>query len=192
VHELPATPYAYLLGLYLGDGWIATMHRGSYCLRLFLDSRYPGIIREAAAAIARVNPGKRVQMSLRKSNDVILGSYWKHWPTVLPQHGPGPKHARPIVLAPWQRAITERRPEAFLRGLIHSDGSRYRAVVRVKGREYVYDRYCFSNRSEDIKALFCEHLDLLGVHWTRPHDREIAIATRAGVAKLDAFVGPKR
>jgi hypothetical protein len=53
-------------------------------------------------------------------------------------------------------------------------------------------RYGFSNRSNDIKAIFCEHLDLLGIAWTRPNDKDIAVATRAGVAALDEFVGPKR
>jgi hypothetical protein len=92
----------------------------------------------------------------------------------------------------WQQRITTRHPDAFIRGLIHSDGCRYRAVIRSRGREYVYTRYSFSNRSEDIKGLFCTHLDQLGIHWTRPNDQQIAVATRAGVAALDAFVGPKR
>jgi hypothetical protein len=32
----------------------------------------------------------------------------------------------------------------------------------------------------------------IGIEWTRPNTQQIAIATRADVAKLDAFVGPKR
>ena len=46
--------------------------------------------------------------------------------------------------------------------------------------------------SDDIKAIFCEHLDLLGIGWTRPNASDIAIDRRPEVAKLDAFVGPKR
>jgi hypothetical protein len=53
-------------------------------------------------------------------------------------------------------------------------------------------RYSFSSRSEDIKAIFCEHLDLLGIRWTRPNAWDIAVDRRREVAKLDAFVGPKR
>jgi hypothetical protein len=52
-------------------------------------------------------------------------------------------------------------------------------------------RYAFANRSEDIKRIFCDHLDLLGIRWTRPNERSIAIDRRAEVAKLDEFVGPK-
>jgi hypothetical protein len=68
------------------------------------------------------------------------------------------------------------------------------AAVRAArtGKLYVYPRYYFSNASEDIKAIFCEHLDLLGIEWKRNGPMSISIARRAAVAKLDAFVGPKR
>jgi hypothetical protein len=65
------------------------------------------------------------------------------------------------------------------------------AVVRRHGRVYRYARYSFANRSDDIKAILCEHLDLLGIAWTRPNAKDIAIARRAGVAQLDRFVGKK-
>jgi hypothetical protein len=48
--ELPAQ-YAYLLGLYLGDGCLSAHPRGVYKLRIALDLRYPGIIREAGDAM---------------------------------------------------------------------------------------------------------------------------------------------
>jgi hypothetical protein len=57
---------------------------------------------------------------------------------------------------------------------------------------YRYARYAFSNRSADIIGIFCDHLDLLGIRWTRPNPAMIAIDRRTEVAKLDAFVGPKR
>ena len=120
-----------------------------------------------------------------------MSSYWTHWPAVLPQHGSGPKHTRQIMLQNWQRVITTTQPEALVRGLIHSDGCRYVAHQRANGRTYSYVRYGFSNRSDDIKAILCEHLDLLGVRWTRPNAMDVAVATRADVAKLDAFVGLK-
>jgi hypothetical protein len=52
-------------------------------------------------------------------------------------------------------------------------------------------RYTFSNRSEDIKATFCAHLDLLGIAWRRAGPANISSARREAVAALDAFVGPK-
>ena len=191
INELPWRHYAYLLGLYLGDGWLATMARGSFCLRISLDRRYPEIIAAAMDAVSAVNP-RSVVRAWPRTGCFVVSSYWKHWPAALPQHGAGPKHARPIVLTGWQREITRAEPRALVRGLIHSDGCRFVAAQRVGRKTYRYSRYSFSNKSDDIRAIFCAHLDLLGIGWTRPNAFQIAIDRRAEVAKLDAFVGPKR
>jgi hypothetical protein len=191
IDKLPSASYAYLLGLYLGDGWLAAMARGSFSLRISLDQRYPGIITAAMNAVSAVNPTSVVR-AWPRTGCFVVSSYWKHWPTVLPQHGAGPKHSRRIILVDWQRDITSAEPRALVRGLIHSDGCRFIAAQRVGERTYRYSRYSFSNRSDDIRAIFCDHLDLLGIGWTRPNAFEIAIDRRAEVAKLDAFVGPKR
>jgi hypothetical protein len=190
LERLPPRAYAYLLGLYLGDGWIVRSARGTYCLRIALDQRYPEIIERAARSIADVCPTQRAGIYPSIGCSVVAG-YWRLWPAVFPQHGPGPKHTRPIVLTDWQRRITHAEPRQLIRGLIHSDGCRFIANQRKDGRNYQYARYSFSNKSEDIKGIFCEHLDLLGIGWTRPNAANIAIDRRAEVAKLDAFVGPK-
>jgi len=51
--------YAYLLGLYLGDGMISHGPRGVYKLRIFLDRSYPVIVAEAEAAMGLVLPPAR-------------------------------------------------------------------------------------------------------------------------------------
>lgn len=79
-------------------------------------------------------------------------------------------------------------PEALLRGLIHSDGCRSLNPVG----ERAYPRYLFSNRSEDIRDIFCEHLDLLGIPWRQMNRWNISVARREAVARLDEFVGAKR
>ena len=79
-----------------------------------------------------------------------------------------------------------------IRGLIHSDGCRFLNRVRHGEKVYVYPRYMFSNRSRQIHGIFAEHLDLLGIAWRWSNDHTISIARRDSVAKLDAFVGPKR
>lgn len=119
------------------------------------------------------------------------------WPYAFPQHGPGRKHARRIELAGWQRNLTHRHAQALLRGLIHSDGSR--VINRFKtplpsGRigRYAYVRYFFTNYSADIRRIFCEHCDLLGIHWTQSSFKNISVAHRNSVAILDSFIGPKR
>lgn len=52
-------------------------------------------------------------------------------------------------------------------------------------------RYFFSNLSEDIKDVFCEHCDLLGVAWSRANPRHVSVHDRRSVVLLDSFVGPK-
>jgi hypothetical protein len=92
------------------------------------------------------------------------------------------------VLADWQTEMLHRHHESFIRGLIHSDGCRI--VANDRGAKSV--RYHFSNKSEDIKALYCASLEAKGVRWTRPCAQQIAVYRKASVAILDRFVGPKR
>ena len=61
--------------------------------------------------------------------------------------------------------------------------------VRLPPRDVPHE---LSNRSQDITDLLCEHLDLLGIEWRRMNRWTISVARRESVAKLDAFVGPKR
>ena len=90
------------------------------------------------------------------------------------------------MLEPWQREIVEAFPREFLRGLLHSDGCRTvnRFTTRLpSGREaeYAYPRWFFSNRSADIRALFCASCDRLGIRWTQSNPRNISVTHRAGV-----------
>jgi hypothetical protein len=58
------------------------------------------------------------------------------------------------------------------------------------GRNWKNPRYTFSNRSADIRRIFCEACDLFGVRWTEA-PWTIYVSRKADVARLDAFVGPK-
>ena len=188
---LNPTAYAYLLGIYLGDGCISRHPRGVWRLRVTLDASYPMIVAECAAAIGAVT-GREPNVGTRKGERCVdVSSYWKHWPCYLPQHGAGPKHMRPIVLADWQRKIATLCVRPLLRGLIHSDGTRIVATER-KGRSVrLAPRYGFSNRSEDILEIFRAACELAGVHATRAGRWQIAVYSKAAVARLDEFVGPK-
>lgn len=189
---LPEEEYAYVLGLYLGDGYISRAKRGVFHLRITLDSRYTQIISECQCALDALFPGKNAHVGRRRGSACVDVSIWsKHWPCLIPQHGPGPKHRRPIQLNEWQSLVVERQRRPFLRGLIHSDGSRIVATERSGRRVRQAPRYVFSNKSEDIKQLFCESCDALGIGWTRPSQIQIAIYRKASVAILDEFVGPK-
>jgi hypothetical protein len=161
-------------------------------VRVTLDAIYPAIVTECAAAVQAVT-GRRPNVGKRNGHRCLdVSNYWKHWPCYLPQHGPGPKHKRTIVVADWQREIVTAHVQPFLRGMIHSDGTRIVATER-KGR-YVRHapRYAFSNRSEDILRLFRDACEMAGIHCTRASAKQIAVYSKAAVARLDEFVGPKR
>ncbi|MFE9018174.1 transcriptional regulator [Streptomyces sp. NPDC007808] len=201
--DVPSPPedgaaYAYLLGLYLGDGCINAHRRGVYFLRIVLDNAWPGIIDACETAIRSVRPDNSV-CRVKKQGCVAVTGSSKHWPCLFPQHGPGMKHHRKIVLEAWQQAIVDAHPWAFIRGLIHSDGCRITNwTTRLVGGErkrYEYPRYFFTNKSDDIRKLFTDALVKVGVEWTvlaRGSDPfNISIARKASVALMDTHVGPK-
>lgn len=164
-------------------------------MRLFFDARYAQILVAGEAALRRVFPVNRINRRSRSggfansapSSNVELSLYSRTLPCLFPQHGPGRKHERQIELEEWQRALVEEHPEELLRGLVHSDGCRFVNT----GRNWRHPRYSFSNRSDDIRAIFCHACDLVGVRWTTaPHT--VYVSRVLDVARLDEFVGPKR
>jgi hypothetical protein len=191
-----ALSYAYLLGVYLGDGCLTVRGRGSQ-LVVVCDEQYPELIEDAWAAISITSGNPTVsRVRPRDQRCVRLMSAWPGWLEAFPQHGPGRKHDRPIVLEPWQQSIVDAHPWAFLRGLLHSDGCRTINRFSTKlpsGRvaDYAYPRWFFSNRSTDIRQLFCATCDAVGVRWTQSNPRNISVSHRDSVALLDAHVGAK-
>lgn len=186
--------YAELLGWYLGDGYISCGRRSVYNLHIYNDARYVELNAGLLALMASVKPTGRPH-TRRTSGAVITTVSWKHWPCLFPQHGSGRKHERDIVLEDWQTEIVSAFPDAFLRGLFHSDGARVRnwatRDVRGETRRYEYPRWQFSNRSGDIRRLCCWALDLAGVEWRQSGPWTISVSRRDAVEKLDGLVGPK-
>jgi hypothetical protein len=187
--ELDGQAYAYVLGLYLGDGCLSVQPNGVARLRIAQTASYPDLIAEALQAIQRVLPN-RVNTVPRQGYSEI-GSYSKHWLCLFPQHGPGPKHRRRIVLEGWQHDIVTSQTKAFLRGLVHSDGCRLTNRVRRNGQTYEYGRYQFTNYSTEIMEMFTDACDSLGVRWTRLGPHDVAVSRRKDVGFLDTFIGPK-
>jgi hypothetical protein len=185
--------YVHLLALYLGDGCISRAPKNVWKLRIFHDRQYPGLIEQCATAIESVRgrpPGR-----MPEPGCVELYSNWKHWTCLLPQHGPGRKHQRAIVLRDWQDRLVRAHPWELVRGLIHSDGCR--VVNRVKRalksgvKEYDYVRYFFTNTSPDIRQLFTEACALIGVDCRPDGEKNISVARRHSVHILEGFIGPK-
>ena len=193
--------YSYLFGLYLGDGSIGGIRNGVDYLSIFCCDTWPGLIEECVAVIPRVFPVGVFRVPRQGCTEVKATS--KHWRCIFPQHGKGPKSERRMALRPWQAEIVDAHPEAFVRGLFHSDGCRVsnRVRKRVGGRwkYYEYPRYLFSNTSQDIVDLLTHALDLLEIPWRsrvepKPPHRDaviVSVARKAAVARMDSFVGPK-
>ncbi|WP_406009556.1 helix-turn-helix domain-containing protein [Streptomyces sp. NBC_00637] len=197
--ELDEGAYSYLLGLYLGDGHVShySEHRVPNLMITCAES-WPGLMDECEQAMRAVFPDNSV-CRVRRTGCRNVKVYSKHLHCLFPQHGPGKKHERLITLVPWQEVIVDAHPWEFIRGLIHSDGCRItnwtKKTVGGERKRYEYPRYFFANKSDDIRKLFTNTLDKVGVEWTtlaRGSDPfNISIARKASVALLDTHVGPK-
>lgn len=184
--ELDGWHYAYLLGQYLGDGYLSEHARKVFKLRISLNLRYLGIVSDCIQAIVAVRGYDNVGF-VERIGCVEAYSFWKHWICLFPQHGRGRKHERKIDLVGWQEDIVAQYPDRLLRGLIHSDG--WRGINRVNATDY--PRYQFTNNSEDIRGIFCQACDRFGVSWKQMKWNVISIARAPDVLKLDLVVGPK-
>jgi hypothetical protein len=194
--ELPRdiSAYAYLLGLYLGDGCISAQKReGVYALRIACANRWPKLSDECVEAVRRVVPN-RVNRNPGVGCHYVT-AYSRHWPHLFPQHGTGPKHWRRIALQAWQQQIVDEHPGRVLRGLFHSDGWRGTNVIHrtVAGQvcAYRYPRYLFSNQSADIMRICQDALDQLKIAWRMNNTFSLSVARRDAVAALDLYIGPK-
>ncbi|MFB7171796.1 helix-turn-helix domain-containing protein [Streptomyces sp. NPDC056254] len=192
---LDSEAYAYALGLYLGDGHIShySGHRVP-TLQITCDDKWPGLMDHAEEAIRRLFPYNRVCRAKKVGyHDVKV--YSKHLECLFPQHGPGKKHERRILLEDWQQEIVDAHPWEFVRGLIHSDGCRVTNWTVRNGKRYEYPRYFFTNKSDDIRKLCTDTLTKVGVRWTvlaRGSDPfNVSIARKDSVALMDAHIGPK-
>lgn len=191
---LDEAAYAYLLGCYLGDGHITSGRRGEQSLSIFCADDWPGIRGEVTAALRAVMSSSSV-CRVQRQGCAEVKSYSTHWICLFPQHGPGRKHERPIVLEKWQERLVARHSAMLVRGLVHSDGCR--SINRIRGATaggtvvYAYPRYFFSNRSRHILHIYCSALDRLGIAWRRSGPNVVSVARRQAVRRLDEIVGPK-
>jgi hypothetical protein len=186
--DLDEPAYAYLLGLYLGDGCISHDSR-VFRLRIVQDARYPHLINLTKDAITRVRAGNGRVGTAKKDGCVEIYGYWKHWLCLFPQHGPGKKHLRKMVLTSWQSDIVDSYPRQLIRGLIRSDGCR--TINRVWNGRYAYPRYLFTNNSDDILQIFRDACERVGIAHRNSKPNTISVARRNDVGILDLFIGPK-
>lgn len=58
------------------------------------------------------------------------------------------------------------------------------------GRGWSYPRYSFTNLSPDIRLIFTNACDLLGLRWTTS-GVTVYVSRKADVDRMDEFIGPK-
>jgi hypothetical protein len=195
--------YAELLAIYLGDGCISE-HARTFRLRVHLDARYPAMNAEIEQLMKRCFPANVVSSarpspsswSGRDDTWAVLSVYSAHLVCLFPQHGPGRKHSRPIVLEPWQAKIVAGSPWPFIRGCIRTDGCAFVNRTDVhRPRPYEYLSYGFFNKSRDIVDLFataCERVSVF-TRITGSPERgwSVRINKRESVALMQEHVGLK-
>lgn len=187
--ELSAEPhYVYLLGAYLGDGYINRTHNDrTFKLRIFCDSKQDRVIDDCRTSLSICLPKNKVRAGeIRGKNCVEVSVHSNLLPVLFPQIGPGRKHERKIRLTEEQKGLVDSYPLYLIKGLIDSDGTRY---YRKQGsRKYL--SYELSNKSQDIQKIFCGACDSVNIEWTQPYYKTIAIR-RKSVPTLNQFISPK-
>jgi len=152
-----APHYAYILGSYLGDGHISKLPR-TYRLRIFCNRKYQDIIdrnKHSVQTLFNTNKVNVLQYLHAQCDEVIVHN--KNLDKFFPQHGAGKKHDRDITLLDWQWDIINYNPECFIKGLLDSDGCRYKQT----GSDRMY--WQFTNKSQDILNMYIKVLTNLDI-----------------------------
>jgi hypothetical protein len=178
--------YAEFFGLYLGDGCIS-IHARTQQLRISLDSHYPLVVRDCRSLLERCFVwNKTGQVAADGGSTTVVHVYSRHLTCLFPQHGPGKKHDRRLLLEPWQQALVDGSPWSFLKGCIRSDGCVF--VNRTGPYEYV--SYDFSNLSADLLGIFADTCRAVGLR-PRVYEKRVRLYRRDDVALLLENVGTK-
>lgn len=201
VIDLCPESYCYVLGMYLGDGYInEAARKGVFRIRITLDNKHPQIIEECRDELSKLLPDNKVSVthSSKESSCSDVSCYSRLLPIIFPQHGKGLKCDRDVSLKDWQLNYVKQYPKAFLKGLMKSDGCRYISTSKSKDKIYQRPMYGFTNASKDIAKMFMWCCDTLDIHYTvyiKPrkashhHDvYSITISKKDDVEFLDEFV----
>ena len=114
--------YSYILGQYLGDGYINKMKR-TYRLRIFNTVEYEQLNKFIINQLQLLFPNNKIGYVDFNTYLSIHVYSNKSIPYLFPQNGKGRKHKRKIKLVDWQKRIISYK--YLLMGLFHSDGCFY-------------------------------------------------------------------
>ena len=157
--EINKKSYAFILGVYLGDGCISKTHTPNvYRLRIALDNKYKELNEEVISELKILFPNNKIaHYAVENTNGCIISVHSSNLLTLFPQHDIGRKHERPIILEDWQKEIVNEFPVDFLKGLIYTDGCFYLAGGK-------YKRCNFTNKSKDIIDLCSDTMNKLNIN----------------------------
>lgn len=158
LNDINRKSYAFILGVYLGDGCISKTHKlNVYRLRIALDQKYKNLNQEIIDELQKIFPNNKIALNnTPNTNGCVISVYSSNLLSLFPQHDLGLKHDRPIVLEEWQKEIIDEFPMDFLRGLMYTDGSFY-----YSGK---YERCNFVNKSLDIVNICSETMNKLNIN----------------------------
>lgn len=158
-HQTYQTPeYAYIFGVYLGDGYIIRNKR-TYKLMFSILENHTEVQKKISSQLKILFPFNKINILKRKNSkccDIIV--YSNNIPLLFPQYGSGHKHERKIETTELQRFNIITYPKEFLSGLLDSDGTSY---IQSNLRFYM-----FKNKSVNIVKIFCDTCDLLDIKYT--------------------------
>lgn len=187
-----AYSFSHLLGLVAAGG---SFDVAGQRLVLRFGAAAPFVVSGAVASLVLTAPGRPVRWARTRDGADVLSCAWDGWAQLLPCALLGAVRPCPgCALGPAHRALVEREPHAFVRGLLELGGAR---VVNRTVREatdgsplaYAYPRYLFTSGDEVARASLCSGCERIGVRWTQSRPRTISVAERESVALLDSFVG---
>lgn len=187
--EIPSKSYAYLLGMYLGDGHI-TQGKGKKHAILVItqnlddDIAINDIKRHMANIFSYVTPYVHKKKNANAC-DIRIGCNQNVLP-LFPQHGRGAKHKRKIELTNWQKDHIRKEPWAFIKGLLHSDGSKF---YNKCNKTWTWE---FKNKSQDIIDIFKWACDLVDLYYTYGKKGSVCFYKKEYVSILNEKVGEKR
>lgn len=187
--------YNYILGFYLGDGYIDQMPR-TYRLRLAIDIFQKNVIEYCYKELKKLFPKNSINIiDNLKENLVNITVYSNKLKYLYPQSfESGKKHNRKIELSKLQIECIDY--ENLLKGLFHSDGSFYFRKYKSKDTVKIEPAYNFVNSSRDILDLFCLCLDKLNIVYsirnkTEKHRYACLIQRKLDVENMFSIVGYK-
>lgn len=172
--------YAYLLGLYLGDGYINKTER-TYRLRISLNStQHLDVIDRAKVRLEMLFPNNKIGLvNVTGANCVNLSVYNSNLVNLFPQHGVSYKHTRNIIITEKQEKLIQDYKDYLLCGLHDSDGCRY------IDRRKVY--YQFTNASNDILNIYLDCLTPHNIQY-KLYPRNIRIRNKLDTEKIASLL----